>query len=468
MDERLHLEIPVARTVLQKLRMICHGLSEEVSRWPSSSNVEQWWRGGSAETFSLRLSFLQSQLRSLYECLVELTQRLEEEILQWEAAAETLDHSDLFNISSEIGVLPVAGLLHNLLQIENRLEASSLFLLYNINSLSWNNLFEVEANLNKELDRIRQELPHIKDQILEVENQIKSLQEYIQNLEAQKTELEKHLHKLEQQRDSFLNKVSPEWPLRKGFDDGVLDAPWRTKSDVIEDEIQRLRYELDQISRKIEQSQRKEVALRSKLEELRQRKILLENERSQINKYLERIYQRLDKGIPADGPTRRDLIESRKYGLAGCTNYVARKRDVTSFPNASGQPGHPGHAYQWDEQAVRAGYEVGIRPVKGSIMVFERGVLGVNRYAGHVAYVEHVERIDNGFIITTSEADTLKLNGRVVRGTHTTPYTRQYYMERLPNGGYRVWRWHNGQKVGIPIEVRTPHKTLTFIYDRRK
>jgi surface antigen len=115
--------------------------------------------------------------------------------------------------------------------------------------------------------------------------------------------------------------------------------------------------------------------------------------------------------------------------LGGCTNYVAQKRDVSDFPNASGQPGHPGDAQYWDNQARQAGYEVGSRPVVGSIMVFEpdhgkpNGIMNVHDTAGHVAYVEKVERIDGGYKVTISQASTKYVDGQFVRGTYINQNT---------------------------------------------
>jgi surface antigen len=127
----------------------------------------------------------------------------------------------------------------------------------------------------------------------------------------------------------------------------------------------------------------------------------------------------IDKGVPADGPTKPAWLKNQ---LAGCTNYVVGKRDVSSFPNGSGQPGHPLNANMWDNQARQAGYDVGARPVKGSIMVFEgkNDVMSVNKTDGHVAYVENVKRVDGGYEVTISQADNSGVRGTYVNQRTST------------------------------------------------
>ena len=430
MSKRLHLEVHIAWAALQTLRQACYGMGEEIARWPSPSNVSQWWEGGGAEAFAFRLFHLKSRIRTLHEQLEQFLYLLEEEIRQWEA----MDKDNQPLSKPVLGVSTGSAVTLQLLSYDHKTSAQGPTVPFDvISTMRWNRLFALE----EEIQRILGKLP-----------KMEALLKHKQDLERQLEDLSEEIAKLEREKEHLINKLMPSKSLQWGFDDGWLDMPWRTKADEIEDRILQLQSQQEQIRQKLDQ-------IRAQIEQ----RTLLEEELAHIEK-------RLNKGIEKDGPTASWLITSKKHGLAGCTNYVARKRDVTPFPDDRGKPGHPGHAYQWDNQAVKAGYEVGIHPVKGSIMVFEQGVLGVNRSAGHVAYVEHVERTDKGFIITTSEADTLRINNQVVRGTHGKPYTRQYYMERLPDGGYRVWRLRHGQKIGNPVEIHKPHRSLSFIYDR--
>ncbi|MEI6776381.1 MAG: CHAP domain-containing protein [Chloroflexales bacterium] len=110
----------------------------------------------------------------------------------------------------------------------------------------------------------------------------------------------------------------------------------------------------------------------------------------------------IKQGITPDGPTPNDLLR----GTAGCTNYVAEKRDIRYWPNNKDEPGHPGNAYEWKNQAIRAGYEVGSVPVKGSILVYQPGVGGVDSKNGHVSYVENVaQNADGTYSVTISQAN---------------------------------------------------------------
>lgn len=116
-----------------------------------------------------------------------------------------------------------------------------------------------------------------------------------------------------------------------------------------------------------------------------------------------------------------------RNGMGGCTHYVAEKRDVSLFGG-----GHPGNAEKWDDQARAAGFDTGHLPIRGSIIVFEAGYdpdgAGGNRQpigsAGHVGYVEKVVRVEGGYQIEFSQANTIygsEFDGGWKRGAHTSP-----------------------------------------------
>lgn len=130
--------------------------------------------------------------------------------------------------------------------------------------------------------------------------------------------------------------------------------------------------------------------------------------------------------------------------LGGCTNYVATKRDVSGF----WKPGKMNATY-WNENAAAAGFEVGSKPVAGSIMVVEadngvyNGIMDVNDKAGHVLYVESVKETDGGYIVSYSHAGTLYDDaGNYIPGTY-----------KMLN---------NSKPVFVPYE--TP--AVSFIYDK--
>ena len=319
----------------------------------------------------------------------------------------------------------------------------------------WSDVFAREETLPREIASLEQRESDLIDEKA-------ALQRQIHDYDTQQEALLERRAQLEAERNQLLNKVLPSWPPRPGFDDGAIDAPWRTRADEIEDEIGKIDQQLSMLD------QQRQIAA-TKLADVNHSLAQTRNQLRTARTEYDVIQQRIGRGVPADGPTRKDLITSKNYGLAGCTNYVAKKRDVTDFPNlGNGKPGHPMDAHLWDDQARRAGYEVGTQPVKGSIMVFEKGTLGVDRGAGHVAYVEKVERRGGGFVVQTSEAGTVRQHGHAVRGTHTPPRTETYYFEKNPDGGYTVRRMRHGKPVGDPVRITKPGESISFIYDKRE
>lgn len=198
---------------------------------------------------------------------------------------------------------------------------------------------------------------------------------------------------------SFWNKILPTFPLQ-GDGDG---APWRVKADDYEDA---------------------EAAAMQALQELRAKRNALQNEYDVMlanQNQLEDVTQRravlnslITEGVPSDGPTNAGL----RGLLGGCTHYVAEKRDVSAFPNANGEPGHPMNAKYWNDQAVQAGYDVGNIPVKGAIVVFEAGTEHAPGDAGHVGYVESVTFKDGVYEVKYSQATPREVKGEWVRGDH--------------------------------------------------
>lgn len=147
--------------------------------------------------------------------------------------------------------------------------------------------------------------------------------------------------------------------------------------------------------------------------------------------------------IPS-GPT---TVPGVLANTAGCTNYVLRKlnlNDMKRWPNA----------LDWNESATQAGYAVGIKPKSGSVMVFEPGVMGADRSAGHVAYVEDVVPNHDGTVrVTVSEANVVYQNGAVVWGTHTPPTRREIVFRQNSDGTLTDMR-------GNPVNV-------SFIYGKK-
>lgn len=130
-------------------------------------------------------------------------------------------------------------------------------------------------------------------------------------------------------------------------------------------------------------------------------------------------------GVSQLGGTRQAIPSSRTPAdklavLGGCTNYVATKRDVSGFWKSGKM-----NAHYWNENAIAAGYEVGGKPVTGSIMVIEadkgvyNGIMDVDNNAGHVLYVENVKETSGGYLINYSHAATIYDDaGNYIPGTY--------------------------------------------------
>lgn len=79
----------------------------------------------------------------------------------------------------------------------------------------------------------------------------------------------------------------------------------------------------------------------------------------------------------------------RQVGRGECTDWALDRR-----PDLA--PTVRGDAWLWTEEARAARLPVSKTPTEGALMVLQRGVLGADPTAGHVAYVESVQRDANG------------------------------------------------------------------------
>jgi len=253
-------------------------------------------------------------------------------------------------------------------------------------SMRWGQRFD-------ELERLEREIAALQGRIPEGMT-LEDVQTKIADLDKQITDLEGKRDEAEKRAGQWWNKIIPTWPL-SGDGDGV---PWRSQSDKYEDQVAERAEQIADLQKTRDQLFQNQKDLEA-LARLQQNHLTLND--------------LVQQGIPSDGPDK----DWSPY-IGGCTHYVAQKRLVHP---------HPGNAYLWNDQAQAAGYEVGVRPIKGSTMVFEPGVLKSHATAGHVAYVEEVALNDDGsYVIKTSEAGTLyDSNGDFISGTHTTPWNRE-------------------------------------------
>ena len=319
--------------------------------------------------------------------------------------------------------------------------------------MSWQQRFEEE-------ERIRRELERISIEIKRLERENSALRQQEEDITRRIAELERRKSEAERKARDFRNKIIPDTPFHWGSDDEGVDAPWRTQSDRYEDEARRLEQEI----RNLEQQR---DAIRERIRRNEAEINRLQDEEQDLKDRQREIDQIINRGI-----------ETKPRGntgyYAGCTSYVASRREVGDWVDGKGI------AYLWDESAENDNYELGMRPIKGSVMVLEKGVLGASDVSGHVAYVENVvEGPDGSFTVTTSEANTVyDENGKYVLGTWKNHDGTEgeadqhtYQFKPQPDGSYLVIKdGDEEQAITIPPTVpgNPEDRKLTFIYDKKK
>jgi surface antigen len=241
-----------------------------------------------------------------------------------------------------------------------------------ISGMSWAERLAYADRLPEEIRALQAQAAEIEGQIDQAEGEIVEIDRRIAELEAQRDALEEEAAKLG-------NRLLPdEEGLEWGFDDGLIDAPWRTRSDAAEDQIDAYNEEIARL-----QAQRQGLA---------DQRNAYQQDLTAVNQQLDTLHQvqtevndTLEKGIEFDGPSdiHPDFPGTVK---SNCTKYASSRRDVPCRRDA----------HLWDNEARNAGYEVGDVPVSGSVMVMEAGVKGADATRGHVAIIERVERQGDG------------------------------------------------------------------------
>jgi surface antigen/uncharacterized protein YukE len=244
-----------------------------------------------------------------------------------------------------------------------------------IANMSWADRFDYADELPQQIGALKQEYLNVRRLISQCDQDIDGLDQRIQDLQEQR-------RLLQQEADRGINKIrrstkdgSGLFRFKKGFDDDFPDAPWRTISDDKEDQIDDLDQQIIEL-----QDQRQEL-----VESRRQHRQDLDAVVQQLESKqhdLDEVNRVLGEGIPKDGPSDYYAY----FPDHNCTKYAASKRDVPCR----------GHAYKWNNEAGNSGYEVGKRPVSGSVMVWEREFKGADSDYGHVAIVENVTVQDDG------------------------------------------------------------------------
>ncbi len=339
------------------------------------------WQSPRRDRYVASLEELCKKIQRHAQQGAELSQRLQREVDKWIAVNErganrfkkikrSLADQSLI-ISESSGVILASAQVLGASTLINAQYSQEY------RDMSWKARFAEQGNLLGQIDAAQMRISGMRT--------TEEIQNDINDIDAQLADLERKKNEAQAKAGIWYNNLIPDWPLERDSD-GV---PWRVIADDFEDEVAKY-------DQQIQGLQSRRQALLDELN-LRQQ---TENNLADLYTRQDALNQVINEGIPADGPTKPAWLHKQ---LAGCTYYVAHKRDVSDFGG-----GHPGDAKVWDNQARAAGYEVGRQPAKGAIMVFERNnnVMPKVSDAGHVAYVENVERVDGGYKVTISQANT--------------------------------------------------------------
>jgi WXG100 family type VII secretion target len=280
-----------------------------------------------------------------------------------------------------------------------------------LSKMSWTDRLALKDVLRKQIEELNKAQQRLEAQIAQDDQDITEIDRQIRKLQAQRDALQ-------EEADKLSNKLKPDDDgLKWGFDDGILDAPWRTESDDLEDQMADLDQQIEDLQEQKQYLIAQREGHQNQLQGIDERLKSMQAEQEKLNGLLE-------NGIAPDGPTEPAWLRNQ---LSGCTHYVAQKRDVSAWPNSSGEPGHPGNACEWDDQARQAGYGVGQEPVKGSIIVWEPGAkytqdhngytVSTHSSAGHVAIVKDVDYSNPEVVRVRIEHASISQG----RGTHSQP-----------------------------------------------
>lgn len=388
MANTISMQVETARSVAKQLENYAHTIDDSTDALYSSlARLRFDWQGGSSDEFIAEFRGLTQILANKYADLVVLIQRLNHEINEWEAA-------DKFN-SLTLGALGIAGGGAVLGASTGGLAGTAvvspfghIMLKMEYGSLSWQDKFLEEARLPKHIADLERQLSELPSKEKIGEN-IALLDKQIAEWEARKLEMEAEAAK-------WTNKIPANWQ-------------GDSASKIYAEEVIRCEEQIAFLKGR-------KAGFEASLTDRNS----IENQLIDANQRQAALSEVINEGIPSSGSSSNQI----KNNLGGCTNYVAGKTNIEGFNN----PGSM-NANKWNDNAIAAGYEVGSHPVKGSIMVFEadggvnNGVMNVDNTAGHVAYVESVKKVDGGYEVTISHADTKYVDGKYVAGTYINART---------------------------------------------
>lgn len=396
----IHMQTESVLAVARQLQAANQYIREQAAYLENSAHVVEWM-GPSRDQFLHELAGLLAGIVRQTEAGAALSQRVEREVQEWEAVSAKMGsgYLDLGSVIRNIAATPIPalsaiGAVVSAAAVQqgqvlgiNSLDFADLKQVYQF--MPWSEKFSEERSLQIKIAELK-ELINRECSVDSLTREINEIDGQISTLDAKRTAAEKNAKNL-------INGILPNRFPPVG-NDGDGNPFWRSKADDYEDEIA----DYDARLRTLKSQRDLLVQQRQTIERSQHELANLEAKSAAVSAVI-------DEGIAPDGPTRASV----RNQLGGCTHYVAEKRDVFDWPNAAGDPGHPKNATYWNDQASQAGYEVGELPAKGSIIVFEAGYdpdgpggrVGYGK-AGHVGYVERVTRVEGGYQVEFSHANT--------------------------------------------------------------
>lgn len=119
-------------------------------------------------------------------------------------------------------------------------------------------------------------------------------------------------------------------------------------------------------------------------------------------------------------PQNADTTDKWKFAACNCTSYVAYRLNMNGFKfDNQFRVSRWGHGKDWDEAAEAAGVPMSTEPQVGDVAQWNLGEIGGDY--GHVAYVEKVDRNDDGSVKSIIVSQYNEKNDRLYSRDTLTP-----------------------------------------------
>lgn len=391
----LHMDTEIVRAAEKQIQLSMEHMLE-LTQTVSNQTQQVDWIGASRDEFEMEIQQALRQIQSQVQQGVQLGERLDREVAEWETTASTLSgaYGGLLRLIRATP-LPSNSWLHAISNSSVAVGGAVLGAAVSVNkvysggpgmsastdyasryeSMNWSDKFSEEQSLDSEISKAAALVPsNAAEQLQNYDREIASVESQIASIEAKRAEAD-------QKAKGFVNQVIPDLPLQADRQDGV---PWRVKADDYQDQVQEYDRQLAELQKQKASLTTDRNALQIKVDHL-----------ADLNSQKAALENVIHNGIAADGPSAKHPYFPGT-DASNCTKYASSQRNVPCS----------GNAYQWNEQAQKAGYDVGYKPVKGSVIVFEpdpKGKVSDKTY-GHVAIVDNVQDLGNGkYSISISE-----------------------------------------------------------------